>query len=162
MGTLDEVGRSYQDINAVVFSITGSSTTPQVIDIPVVEGSTGINLPQSTLAKYAEQADFDEFTTGVLVKTSSNTDISLEAMTHIKLTIDRALLWLACRHLMAELYIKPPYEFLMHEAAGLDDPLFKTFQSWFIEQKHLARNNEAIFISGIGAEQMKELTLIHA
>ena len=63
MGTLDEVCSSYQDINAVVFSITGSSTTPQVIDIPVVEGSTGINLSQSNLAKYAEEADFDEFKT---------------------------------------------------------------------------------------------------
>ena len=62
MGTLDEVDSSYQDINAVVFSITGSSTTPKVIDIPVVEGSTGINLSQSTQAKYKEEADFDEFT----------------------------------------------------------------------------------------------------
>ena len=63
MGTLDEVNSSYQDVNAVVFSITGSSTTPHVIVIPVVEGSTGIKPSQSTLAKYAEEADFDEFTT---------------------------------------------------------------------------------------------------
>ena len=100
--------------------------------------------------------------TWVLARTSSNIDISQEAMTHIKLTIDRALLWLVFRHLMAELHIEHPHEFLMHKIKGIVDPLFKTFQSWFIELKHLARNNEAIFVSGIGAEQMKELTLIHA
>ena len=66
-------------------------------------------------------------------------------MSHIEQLQGETLLWLACRHHMAELHLKHPYHLIMHVATGPDDPLFKSFKEWFLEQRANALQNQAIF-----------------
>ena len=145
MEMMEEVGRRYQDINAVVLSIPGSDTTPKVIGIPVVQRGTGINLATSALNKVSEWIDPAELVGGVFDTTASNTGINEGAMSHIEQLQGETLLWLACRHHMAELHLKHPYHLIMHVATGPDDPLFKSFKEWFLEQRANALQNQAIF-----------------
>ena len=50
----DKKGHTYQDINAMVLGILGSSETPTVNSVPAVVGGIGVNLSLSTLNKVDE------------------------------------------------------------------------------------------------------------
>ena len=135
MELLEAQGQRYQDINAVVISIPGSDIAPMVIGAPTVEQGTGQMLARSALDKASEWTDLTDVVGGVFDTTSSNTGIHEGAMTHIEIFQETALLWLACRHHMAELHFKHPCQLIMHKSTGPDDPLFKAFKAWFLQEK---------------------------
>ena len=125
--------RRYQDVNAVVLSIPGSTMSPTAIGMPIVDRGTCHNLAISALDKVAEWGDINEIVGGVFDTTSANTGLHEGGMTHVENHFRKALLWLACQYHIAELHLKHPYESIMRRATGPDEPLFKAFKHWFME-----------------------------
>ncbi len=133
---LDEPqGRSYQDVNAAVLSVPGSGSKGMVIGAPTVARGTGQQLARSATDKAAEWTDLADIVGGVFDTTSANTGINEGAMTYIERILNDPMFWIACRHHMAELHLNHPYNLIMHRSTGPDDPLFKAFKKWFVEQK---------------------------
>ncbi len=142
---LDTQGMVYQDCNAVVLSVPLSDTKPQFIGAPVVDQGTGEKLAESAIHCVNQWEAADDIVAMVFDTTSSNTGIHQGAAVFIEEMLDRALLWPACRHHVAELHIKWPYDKLMGATTGPDDPLFKKFHDWFVAKAQEAKANGAAF-----------------
>ena len=72
---------------------------------------------------------------GVFDTTSSNTGVREGAMVYLERILDKKLLWLACRHHIAELHIKHAYTKIMFQTNSPEDPLFKYFKEWFMSAR---------------------------
>ena len=115
---LDTQGLVYQDCNAVVLSTPLSGAKPQFIGAPVVEHSTG-ELLATTALHCAEMWDAkDDIIATVFDTTSSNTGPHQGAAVRIEKELGHSLLWLACRHHVAELHIKHPYDAVQGPTTG--------------------------------------------
>lgn len=115
---LDTQGMVYQDCNAVVISMPLSGVKPQFIGAPVVQRGTGILLANAAL-HCAEIWDVNEdIIATVFDTTSANTGLHQGAALHIEEQLGHCLLWLACRHHIAELHIKHPYESVQGPTRG--------------------------------------------
>lgn len=106
---LDTHGLVYKDCNAVVLSVPQCDTKPQFIGAPVVQHGTGQLLAEATLHCLDEWDATDDIIGIAFDTTSTNTGVHEGAAVHIERKIERSLLWLACRHHMAELHVKQPY-----------------------------------------------------
>lgn len=115
---LDTQGLVYQDCNAVVLSMPMSGVKPQFLGAPVVAHGTGELLGTSALHCAEMWEAKDDIIGAVFDTTSSNTGIHQGATVHIEEQLGRALLWLACRHHIAELHIKHPYDRLQGPTRG--------------------------------------------
>ena len=127
-------GREKEDINAVVISVPGTSCPPKTIGASSLKASTGANLAQSTLAKTRDWTHPDDIFAGVFDTTSNNTGLREGAMVHLERTLDKKLLWLPCRHHVAELHIKHAWT-RFFPTNSPEDPLFKSFKEWFLSNK---------------------------
>jgi hypothetical protein len=142
---LDAQGLVYQDCNAVVLSVPLSGIKPQFIGAPVVQQGTGQLLAEVTL-HCLDEWDARNAIIGIgFDTTSANTGIQEGAAVHIESEIEHSLLWLACRHHMAELHVKHPYNKVQGPTKGPDDPLFKRFKAWYVKRVQEARLNDARF-----------------
>jgi hypothetical protein len=133
---LGEQGYTYQDVNAVV--VTSPLNIPQqFLGAPVMEaGATGRALADVTHALLVEWGIVDQARVIALVfdTTSSNSGLHEGAAKWLEEALG-PVLYNACRHHIYELHIKHPYNAVMGPTKGPDDPLFKRFQKWFVEQK---------------------------
>ena len=95
-----------------------SGVKPQFIGAPTVAHGTGELLAAATL-RCAEMWEVkDDIIALMFDTTSSNTGIHQGAATHIEEQLGRSLLWLACRHHVAELHIKHPYDAVQGPTKG--------------------------------------------
>lgn len=106
---LGEHGRTYQDVNAVVLS-SPLEMKPRFLGAPVVNRGTGRQLADSTLHTLQVWGIDEGVIAAVFDTTASNTGIREGAATLIEEELGHAILWLACRHHIAELHIKHPYD----------------------------------------------------
>ena len=128
-------GRVKQDINAIVISVPGTSLSPTTIGASSLETGTGANLASSTLSKISEWTPPDDIFAAVFDTTSSNTGVREGAMMHLEVSLDKKLLWLPCRHHIAELHIKHVW-LQFFPSKSPDDPFFKSFKEWFLTNKN--------------------------
>ena len=63
--------------------------------------------------------------------TASNTGEWKGSVSRFEMMLDRAVLWLACRHHIPELHIKHANEVLRGESDAPEDKLFKQFKKQF-------------------------------
>lgn len=128
---LDEQGLVFQDCNAVVLSIPLSDIRPQFIGAPVVEHATGQQLAAAAIHCVDEWDARDTIIAQVFDTTSANTGLHEGAAVHIENILERCLLWLPCRHHIAELHVKHPYDRVQGPTRGtiglLDTMLFYHF-----------------------------------
>ena len=114
---LGEQGHTYQDVNAVVLS-SPLEMEPRFIGAPVVNRGTGRQLADSTLATLRLWEADEGVIAIVFDTTSSNSGIREGAATHIEEALGYAVLWLACRHHIAELHIKHAYNTIQGPTTG--------------------------------------------
>ena len=105
MNVENKEGRVKEDINAIVLSVPGASLAPTTIGASSLEAGSGANLASSTLTKTREWTPPDDIFAAVFDTTSSNTGLREGAVTHLEVSLDKKLLWLPCRHHIAELHI---------------------------------------------------------
>ena len=106
---IGEHDRSYQDLNAVVLS-SPLELKPKFLGAPVVDSSTGRQLADSTMHTLNVWGATEGIIGAVFDTTSSNTGIREGATAHIEHYNVRAILWLTCRHHVAELHVKHAYD----------------------------------------------------
>ena len=124
-----------EDVNAVVLSVPGSSLPPKAVGAPNLSQGTGIALAQSSLEAIREFTAIEDLIGGVFDTTSANTGLKEGAMCHLERLTDTKLLWLPCRHHISELHIKHAYTKVMMPSNSPEDPLFKAFKEWFVQQR---------------------------
>ena len=97
-----------------------SGVKPQFIGAPVVVHGTGELLATASLLHCAFEMweAKEEIIALVFDTTSSNTGIHQGAAVRIEEQLGRSLLWLTCRHHIAELHIKHPYDAVQGPTKG--------------------------------------------
>lgn len=116
---MDAQGHVYQDCNAVVISIPLSDEKPQFIGAPVVTRGTGQLLARAALHCVNEWEARESIIGTVFDTTSANTGLHEGAAVHIENGLGHSLLWLACRHHIAELHIKHSYDKVQGATKGV-------------------------------------------
>ena len=116
---LDAQGLVYQDCNAVVLSIPMSARTPQFIGAPVVQRGTGVLLADACMHCLDDWEATEDIIGIGSDTTSANTGIHEGAAVHIEEQLGKPVLWLACRHHMAELHVKHPYDKVQGPTKGM-------------------------------------------
>ncbi len=106
----------YQDANAIVLSAP-LELKPMFLGAPVVQRGTGQLLCDATINLLRE---WDIFDNGSIIgtcwdTTANNTGIHEGAATHFEEHLGYAVLWLACRHHMAELHMKHVYDIISND-----------------------------------------------
>ena len=137
MEVTNDTGKEVQDMNSVVLTVPGVGVKSKNIGHSKLDEGTGIALAESALKKAEEWTPLKDIFAGVFDTTSSNTGICDGAMVHLEKNLQSKLLWIACRHHVSELHIKHVYNKTMMPTKGPDDPLFKSFQEWFISHRQV-------------------------
>lgn len=140
MKVLKQDGVTHEDVNVVVMNVPGSGEKLKTIAIPSVRQGTGAVLAQITIEKAKEWTDLEDVFAGSFDTTSANTGVKEGAMSHIEDLLGRKILWMPCRHHIAELHIKHAYQKLMGPTNSPEDPLFNAFKEWFINQRQTDKN----------------------
>ena len=78
----------------------------KTIAIPSVKQGTGAVLALTTVDKARDWTDEEDIFAGSFDTTSANTGVIEGVMSHIENLLGRKILWLPCRHHIAELHIK--------------------------------------------------------
>ena len=86
----------------------------KTIAIPSVKQGTGAVLALTTVDKARDWTDEEDIFAGSFDTTSANTGVIEGAMSHIQNLLGRKILWLPCRHHIAELHIKHTYMKIMN------------------------------------------------
>ena len=110
-------GRTYEDVNAVVLS-SPIEMSPRFLGAPVVERGTGRQLADSTLYMLDVWDAREGIVGAVFDTTSSNTGLREGAATYLEHDLGHAMLWLACRHHIAEIHIKHAYVAIQGASKG--------------------------------------------
>ena len=135
MAVQKEDGTKKEDVNVVVLNVPGSGEKLKTVAIPAVKDGSGDNLAESTLTNAEKWTCSEDIFAGSFDTTSANTGIHEGAMTHIEEILKRKVLWMPCRHHIAELHIKHAFQKVMHFTSSPDDPLFKAFKEWFVNKR---------------------------
>ena len=109
----EDSGALKEDVNVVVLGIPGSGEKLKTIAIPSVKQGTGAVLALTTVDKARDWTDEEDIFAGSFDTTSANTGVIEGAMSHIQNLLGRKILWLPCRHHIAELHIKHTYMKIM-------------------------------------------------
>lgn len=123
---LDAQGLVYQDCNAVVISIPLSGVKPQFIGAPVVKKGSGQLLAEAALHCVDDWEARETIIGTVFDTTSANTGLHEGAAVHIENGLGHSLLWLACRHHVAELHIKHAYDKVQGPTKGIKNNQYIT------------------------------------
>ena len=134
MAVQNENGTKKVDVNVVVLNIPGSGEKLKTVAIPAVKDGTGENLAESTLTNSDKWTCREDIFAGSFDTTSANTGVHEGAMTHIEEMLKRKVLWMPCRHHIAELHIKHAFQKVMHFTSSQNDPLFKAFNEWIAKK----------------------------
>ena len=103
----------------------------QFLASPVIPDGTGLAMANCVYQIIGEYELLSDVQALVFDTTASNTGKWKGSVSRFEKMLDRAVLWLACRHHIPELHIKHANEVIRGETDGPDDKLFKTFKKQF-------------------------------
>ena len=109
----------------------GENVKPQFIGAPKIEGATGKAMSKAVVSYLNDWGAKDNCVATVWDTTSSNTGKHIGAATLLEQELKHALLWIACRHHVAELHIEHTNIAIRGTFGGPVDPLFKKFKDQF-------------------------------
>ena len=119
-----------QDRLAVCISIPNENPV-QFLASPEIASGSGKNMADAVLKILEEMHLLDQVQAVVFDTTASNSGEWKGSVTFFEELVRHVLLWLACQHHIAELYIKHASEEVRGPCKGPDDPLFKRFKEKF-------------------------------
>ena len=119
-----------QDRLAVYISIPNENPGQFLASLEIASGS-GKNMADAVLKILEEMHLLDQVQAVVFDTTASNSGQWKGSVTLLEELVRHVLLWLACRHHIAELHIKHASEEVQGPSKVPDDPLFKRFKEKF-------------------------------
>ncbi len=111
-------GGVYQDANAVILS-SPLELKPMFLGSPAIESGTGQLLCDATVRLLGEWDVLQNIIATCWDTTAANTGVHEGAASHFERFLGYAVLWLACRHHMAELHIKHTYDKIQGATQGM-------------------------------------------
>lgn len=132
-----------EDRLAIAISVP-NSVTGQFLASPAIPDGKGVSMANCLQATMEEYELLDKLEAVVFDTTASNTGKYHGCVARLEKKMGRALLWLACRHHVPELFIKHADIAVRGPTKGPEDKLFKTFKKKLPTHRRGAKRNLAM------------------
>ena len=132
---LPDISGSKKTVDRIAVLVTGGGEE-MLLGVPKIGRGTGKEQAEACLTTLDEWGIRQQVCGLVFDTTASNTGLKNGACTFIEQSLDREMVWVACRHHVMELVLASTFRALFGPTGGPDVALFKRFQtSWpYIDQ----------------------------